>query len=121
MPPVGGAIEVDAAKTGGASDPNNARFGQHVGLASSAVTIADPATGTGTFLLGVLRRIAEHFAEDEGEAAVGPAVSDAVRKLTGVDGVGVAHFDSSDIVRHPVVSRIVDAYGERKPERGPAP
>jgi hypothetical protein len=57
------------------------RFGQQVGLASSAVTVADPATGTGTFLLGVLRRIAEHFAEDEGEGAVGPAVADAVQRL----------------------------------------
>ena len=59
----------------------SSRFGQHRGLASSAVTLADPATGTGTFLLGVLRRIAEHFAEDEGEGAVGPAVADAVQRL----------------------------------------
>ena len=35
------------------------RFGLSEGLASADVTVADPATGTGTFLLGVLRRIAE--------------------------------------------------------------
>ena len=57
------------------------RFGQKTGLASSSVTVADPATGTGTFLLGVLRRIAEHFAKDEGEGAVGPAVAQAVQRL----------------------------------------
>jgi type I restriction-modification system DNA methylase subunit len=36
-----------------------ALFGRHEGLAAKDVTIADPATGTGTFLLGVLRKIAE--------------------------------------------------------------
>jgi N-6 DNA Methylase len=35
------------------------RFGLHAGLASPPVTLADPAMGTGTFLLGVLRSIAE--------------------------------------------------------------
>jgi hypothetical protein len=34
------------------------RFGLYSGLASPAVAIADPATGTGTFLLGILRRVA---------------------------------------------------------------
>src|SRR5207302_7495718 len=34
------------------------RFGQHAGLAAPSVTVADPTTGTGTFLLGVLRKIA---------------------------------------------------------------
>ena len=35
------------------------RFGRSSGLAASDVTIADPSVGTGTFLLGVLRRIVE--------------------------------------------------------------
>ena len=35
------------------------RFGVAEGLASQDVTLADPAMGTGTFLLGVLQRIAE--------------------------------------------------------------
>ena len=38
-------------------DPD--RFGVSEGLASTEVTLADPAVGTGTYLLGVLRRIAE--------------------------------------------------------------
>src|ERR1700730_8985983 len=37
----------------------SSRYGLHDGLASSSVTLADPATGTGTFILGVLRSIAE--------------------------------------------------------------
>jgi type I restriction-modification system DNA methylase subunit len=38
-------------------------FERAAGLASPDVTIADPAVGTGTFLLGVLRKIAENAAE----------------------------------------------------------
>ncbi len=35
-------------------------FNRREGLAAPSVTICDPAVGTGTFLLGVLRRIAAH-------------------------------------------------------------
>lgn len=55
------------------------------GLASSDVTIADPAVGTGTFLLGVLRRIAENVASDEGEGAVSGAVAAAAKRLFGFE------------------------------------
>jgi phosphate starvation-inducible PhoH-like protein len=37
-------------------------------------------------------------------------LADALRKLQGVDGIGVARLDASDVVRHAVVSRIVTAY-----------
>ena len=37
-------------------------------------------------------------------------LADAMRKLEGVDGVGITRFDSTDVVRHAVVSRIVNAY-----------
>ena len=56
------------------------RFKLHAGLASPAVTLADPATGTGTFMLGVLRKIAEAAAED-GEGTVGPAINAAIQRL----------------------------------------
>ncbi len=39
-------------------------------------------------------------------------LSDAVSRLRQVDGIGVVELHSSDVVRHAVVSRIVDAYGE---------
>lgn len=35
---------------------------------------------------------------------------DAVRRLRGFDGVGAIEFDSSDVVRHELVSKIVRAY-----------
>ena len=34
----------------------------------------------------------------------------AVRYLDGVDGVGIARFTAADVVRHPLVTRIVAAY-----------
>ncbi|HXM64470.1 MAG TPA: N-6 DNA methylase [Terriglobales bacterium] len=57
------------------------RFGLANGLASSAVTLVDPATGTGTFLLGILRRIAETVKADEGEGSIKGAINDAVKRL----------------------------------------
>jgi hypothetical protein len=57
------------------------RFGLHAGLASPAVTLADPATGTGTFMLGVLRKIAETVKADEGEGAVKGAIDAAVKRF----------------------------------------
>ena len=57
------------------------RFGQHAGLASPTVTVADPATGTGTYVLAVLRKIAETVREDEGEGAVQQAINASVSRL----------------------------------------
>ena len=57
------------------------RFGLHQGLASPAVTLADPAVGTGTFILGVLRRIADAVRADEGEGAVKGAIQSALDRL----------------------------------------
>ena len=37
---------------------------------------------------------------------------------TRVDGIGVAHFDERDVVRHPLVARIVAAYGRADDARG---
>jgi hypothetical protein len=43
--------------------------------------LADPAAGTGTFILGVLRRISETVKEDEGEGSVKGAINAAVKRL----------------------------------------
>jgi phosphate starvation-inducible PhoH-like protein len=37
-------------------------------------------------------------------------LADAVSRLDGVDGISVVRFSSGDVVRHPVVGRIVEAY-----------
>jgi hypothetical protein len=59
----------------------SSRFKLHGGLASPAVTIADPATGTGTFPLGILRRVAENVAADQGDGAVPDAINDTLKRI----------------------------------------
>jgi phosphate starvation-inducible PhoH-like protein len=47
---------------------------------------------------------------------------EAVRILAGVPGIGFARFADADVVRHPLVQRIVAAYGKaehERAERGP--
>ncbi len=60
-------------------------FNRPAGLASADVTIADPAVGTGTFLLGVLRKIASNVSKDQGEGAVSGAVRAAASRLYGFE------------------------------------
>lgn len=38
---------------------------------------------------------------------------DAVQKLDGITGISIIHFSQKDIVRHPLVQRIVDAYDKK--------
>ncbi len=56
-------------------------FGRSAGLASTDVTLADPAVGTGTFILGVLRRIAADVEADQGAGAVAQAVESTIGRL----------------------------------------
>lgn len=51
------------------------------GLGTDSVVVADPATGTGTYLLGVLRHLAQQVENDEGAGAVPGAVEAALRRL----------------------------------------
>jgi phosphate starvation-inducible PhoH-like protein len=53
---------------------------------------------------------------------------DALETLEGLPGIGVCRFDKRDVVRHPLVARIVDAYDQRaaaeketRSRRGEAP
>jgi hypothetical protein len=57
------------------------RFGLHQGLAAPAVTLADPAVGTGTFILGVLRKIADTVSADEGPGSTKGAIQGALNRL----------------------------------------
>ncbi len=38
----------------------------------------------------------------------------ALRILRGVKGIGIIEYEKKDIVRHPLVQRIVDAYEKRE-------
>lgn len=60
-------------------------FGLPRGLASTDVTIADPAVGTGTFLLGVLRKIAEIETRESGPGQAPGAVKAAMSRLIGFE------------------------------------
>lgn len=60
-------------------------FSRPAGLASGDVTLADPAVGTGTFLLGVMRRIAATVEQEQGPGAVRGAIEAAMNRLIGFE------------------------------------
>jgi hypothetical protein len=60
-------------------------FQRPAGFASADVTVADPAVGTGTFLLGVLRKIAATVEADSGPGSVPGAISAAAKRLIGFE------------------------------------
>ena len=62
-----------------------ALFGRPLGLASRDVTVADPAVGTGAYLLGALRHIAETVEADLGPGAVPGAIAAAAERLIGFE------------------------------------
>ena len=64
---------------------SGSRFALSEGLASPEVTVADPATGTGTFLLGVLSRIAQTTADDQGPGAVPAVIEATISRLIGFE------------------------------------
>ncbi len=47
-------------------------------------------------------------------SGVGSGLRDALETLEGVPGLGVVRFDKRDVVRHPLVARIVEAYEQRQ-------
>src|SRR5436305_11124415 len=54
-------------------------------------------------------------------AATVSGLADAVERLRGVPGVEAVVLDKSDIVRHPLVQAIVNAYEATEPDREPGP
>lgn len=42
---------------------------------------------------------------------------DALQRLTDLDRIAIVHLDKHDIVRHPLVQQIVEAYGDDKPRK----
>ena len=60
-------------------------FERPSGFAAADVIVADPAVGTGTFLLGVLRRIEATVTADQGAGAVRGAIEAAAKRLIGFE------------------------------------
>ena len=48
-------------------------------------------------------------------------LKEALATLSGVEGVAVAHFSDKDVVRHPLVTRIVRAYAQTQSPRADTP
>ena len=61
------------------------RLGLELGLADDDVTVVDPATGTGTFLLRTLDRAATTVSEKEGAGAVRDRLADMASRLVGFE------------------------------------
>jgi hypothetical protein len=55
------------------------------GFADQAVTCLDPAMGSGTFMLEILRSIAASVAADQGPGAVPPALAASLSRLVGFE------------------------------------
>jgi len=91
-------------------------------LARSAVILDEAQNATPAQMKMFLTRLGEgaHMAVTgdpsqtdlpDGETS---GLADALGVLSGVEGVAEARFVASDVVRHPLVSRIIDAYDARK-------
>ncbi len=94
---------------------------------NNAFVILDEAQNTTVpQMLMFLTRIGEHsravVTGDPTQVDLPPDVdsglADAVRRLEKLDGVAVARLTASDVVRHRVVQRILDAY-DNKRDKGP--
>ena len=91
------------------------RFNLAKGLASPEVTLADPAVGTGTFLLGVLQSIKRTVEADEGAGQVPAAVTAALGRLIGFE----LQFGPFAVAQLRVLAELIDlvtADGDEAPE-----
>ncbi len=74
------------------------------GLHDSDVTILDPATGTGTFLLGIAERVRERVMEEEGGPAAGMALKNLAGRMFGfellIGPYAVAHYRLHHALAH---------------------
>ncbi len=78
-------VPVVRAMTGLVDEALASRFNLPGGLAEPSVTVLDPALGTGTYLLEVVRRIAERISTDQGPGAVPAALAATISRLIGFE------------------------------------
>jgi len=75
------------------------------GLRDPSVTILDPATGTGTFLLGIAERVRDQAAAEAGEGMAALALQDLAHRMFGfellVGPYAVAHYRLHHALRRP--------------------
>src|SRR5690606_2142888 len=90
---------------------SSARFAVPQGLASNQVHIADPATGSGTFLLAVLRAIAANVTADEGAGSVPAAIGEAAKRLYGFE----LQFGAFAVAQLRLLAEMIDLGAEGSP------
>jgi len=87
------------------------RFAVPRGLADGNVKIADPATGSGTFLLAVLRAIADYVEADEGPGAVSGAIEQAASRIYGFE----LQFGAFAVAQLRLLAEMIDLHAEGSP------
>ena len=60
--------------------------------------------------LGSRAVIAGDMTQIDLPAHITSGMVDALRLLEGVDGLAFTHLASTDVMRHPIVQKIIDAY-----------
>ena len=81
-----------------------ARFNLADGLASPDVSLADPAVGTGTFLLGVLQQIRRTVEAREGAGSVPAAITESLGRLIGFE----LQFGPFAVAQLRVLAELID-------------
>ena len=87
-------------------------------LNNSVIILDEAQNATVSQMLMFLTRLGNHSrmivtgddSQSDLRAGEASGFSDALRRLDGLDGVAVVRLDKRDIVRHPLVQRVVRAY-----------
>lgn len=87
------------------------RFAVPRGLAAPNIRIADPATGSGTFLLAVLRAIAAYVEADEGPGAVRGAIEQAATRIYGFE----LQFGAFAVAQLRLLAEMIDLHADGSP------
>ncbi|MBV8938577.1 MAG: PhoH family protein [Alphaproteobacteria bacterium] len=89
-------------------------------LSNAFVILDESQNTTATQMKMFLTRLGEHsrmvvtgdLTQVDLPRDVKSGLSDAIRKLEGIEGIATTRFSDADIVRHPLAARIVQAYDE---------
>ena len=90
-------------------------------LNNSAIILDEAQNATTSQMLMFLTRLGHHSkmivtgdtSQSDLDARTQSGLIDAVRRLEGIEGIGVVRLTNEDIVRHKLVTRIVHAYGDK--------
>jgi hypothetical protein len=91
---------------------SSGRFNIPRGLAAPQVHIADPAMGSGTYLLALIRQIAAEIETQDGKGQVGPALEDAAKRLYGFE----LQFGAYAVAELRLIAEMLDLGAEGTPQ-----